>query len=581
MLQKTTRNLIIILALLSVMLAASALPGQATLDEPQTDALYVWRLYLRQPQDTAFLTSGMWDVLEARGPDYLQVMGSADVADQLRALGFRVTLHHEVTQRGSLAYFDGYRTVAEHYQHMDDIVALHPSLAVTVTYGASWERTQSASAGHDLRAICITHLRPGDCALNPHTDKPRFFLMAAIHARELSTSELAWRWMDYLVNNNAHDADIWALLEHNEMWIVPVANPDGRVAVESGGNAPLYQRKNTNTSNGVCGPLGASNQPGIDLNRNASFKWGESGSSTEPCYMTYHGPYLASEPEQAALESLMSALFHDQRGPLDTDAAPITTTGAMISLHSYSDLVLLPLGWTQCYGYPCNASLRAPNDTELRGLAFHMSYHNGYFTGQASEALYPASGTTDDWAYGVLGIPGFTFEVGPNDSSACGDFMPEYACQDSLFWRLNRGAFLYLAKVARQPYALALGPVVDTSSSVLVAPISGTLHFTATIAADRCGNSGYDRPAVNNIQAASFSINTPPWISTSISISMTATDGTFDSPVEVVSGALPQLPPGMYTIYIHGQDAAGNWGPTTAQWILVPRQQLLLLPVFN
>ena len=56
-------------------------------------------------------------------------------------------------------------------------------------------------------AICITKRRPNtnDCALTPDTDKPRFVLMAAIHARELTTSELAWRWMDELVND--YDVD--------------------------------------------------------------------------------------------------------------------------------------------------------------------------------------------------------------------------------------------------------------------------------------------------------------------------------------------------------------------------------------
>jgi len=70
---------------------------------------------------------------------------------------------------------------------------------LTVTYGLSWKK-QNASGGFDLRAICITKMRPGDCSLNPNTDKPRYFLMAAIHARELTTAELAWRWVDLLIS---------------------------------------------------------------------------------------------------------------------------------------------------------------------------------------------------------------------------------------------------------------------------------------------------------------------------------------------------------------------------------------------
>ena len=46
-------------------------------------------------------------------------------------------------------------------------------------------------------------------------------------------------------------------------------------------------------------------------------------------------------------------------------------------------------------------------------------------------------------------------------------------------------------------------------------------------------------------------------------IPMNPTDGTFDSPTEgvTVSGD-PGLPPGNYTLFVHGRDSAGNWGGT-------------------
>jgi len=48
-------------------------------------------------------------------------------------------------------------------------------------------------AGSDLFGIKLTNRqRPGP--------KPTFFLMAAIHARELTTSELALRLVDYLLS---------------------------------------------------------------------------------------------------------------------------------------------------------------------------------------------------------------------------------------------------------------------------------------------------------------------------------------------------------------------------------------------
>jgi hypothetical protein len=267
------------------------------------------------------------------------------------------------------------------------------------------------------------------------------------------------------------------------MWIIPVANPDGRHIVEQGGNSPYLQRKNANDSLGNCiVPPTASNHHGVDLNRNASFQYGVAGSSTFPCDQTYRGAAAASDRRE---------FF----GKPDAEPVPRPTRPCAdrcraahhhrrhAHLHSYSDLVLLPWGWTECFGFACPSNLRAPNDAGLRSFAFRLSYYNGYDTGQGSELLYATSGTTDDWAYGVLGIPGFTFEIGPQffffeySSST-----PPYACQDSTFWPLQRGAFLYAAKSARHPYAHTLGPTTLSVSLSVTHTAAGTpVTLTAVV----------------------------------------------------------------------------------------------------
>lgn len=557
---------------------------------------YILKVRANTAADVTRLIQTGVDVLEVREGQWLWVQGNAAVAEALRAKGFTVEIAQPVKSAAAyspFSYYGGYRTVAEHEQHMADLASTYPNLAKVLTYGQSWLRQQGQPGGHALKVICITEMQVGDCALDPNTNKARFFLMAAIHARELTTSELAWRWMDLLTQGYGNDADITALLKHTEIWIVPTSNPDGRVRVEEGGDTPLSQRKNLHVATGgSCGDTSTfpgADQDGIDLNRNADFKWGVAGSSVFPCDLTYRGESGSSEPEQQALESLMRNLFHDQRVDDDTTGAPITTTGAMLTLHSYSNLVLIPWGWTECGFSACPASSQAPNETGLRAYGFRLSYYNGYDTGQPSELLYAASGTTDDWAYGRLGIAAATFEIGPTFGN-CTNFTPLYSCQDSLFWPLNKDAFLMAAKLAREPYTLSLGPSVVAASVVisrdLNVSLTASLALTATIAGvaddDAFGNSfnSVGRPATQPISTAELYIDTPPWLGGS-AIVMHTRDGVFDSNRENLQLTLPlsDMVAGQHLIYLRAQDSGGAWGPTTSAWLDTRSWNLYHFPI--
>jgi hypothetical protein len=546
--------------------------------KPPAPVPLVLRVNVASNHDVHALLAAGYDVLEARTGNTISILGDDATATQLRAAGYTV-IEARPIQNSKFKiqnFFSGYRTVAEHEAHLADVVAAHPDLAKVIDYGDSWRKLNNVPNSHDLKAICITKLHAGDCALNPNTSKPRFLLMAAIHARELTTSEMAWRWIDLLVKGYGVDPEITLLLDTSEMWVIPVANPDGRTIVEAGGNTPFLHRKNANTSNGNC-PLPApgnsygSWQAGVDLNRNASFMWGGFGASTQPCSAIYRGPSAGSEPEQQALESLMRQLFPDQRGAALTDAAPITATGTFISLHSFSDLVLFPWGWTECGFAACPPGQRAPDDAGLRALAFRMSHFNGYATGQPSELLYAASGTTDDWAYGELGVASYTFEIGPAFGEPCGFFTPPYECQDGTFWPRNRDAFLVAAKAARQPYALSRGPsATDVRLSCPIVSAGAPATLTVTLDDTTLGANGVSRPTPQAITAAEVYVDAPPWAG-GTPITLTATDGAFDATKEQAQATISagSLSTGRHMLLVRGQNAGGFWGPVTAQWVNV------------
>jgi murein tripeptide amidase MpaA len=421
-------------------LLTTLLGGTATAQPADTPVF--WRVPATAAQAQA-LTEAGFDVEEGDAGS-VDVVGGQAVAAKLRALGYRPsfsdTVYKELPARtDALAadtFYGGYRTVTAHENHLTQVASAHPDLATKYTIGQSWKKTKG-QGGHDIQALCLTKKQAGDCTLSTTSTKPKFFLMAQIHARELSTGELAWRWIDYLADGYATDATAKSILDTTEVWVVPIANPDGVDIVASGGNSPKLQRKNADNSRGSC----TGTNIGIDLNRNSTFKWG--GDSNSACSETYQGVSAGSEPETQALEKLARAIYPDQRGTGDNDPAPSTAKGTMITLHSYGNDIIIPWGFTQA---------TSPNDAQYRRLGAKYAASNGYLVGTNEETVgYDTTGTTDDFTYGVLGVASVTFEVG-GSSGSCGGFLPKYTCVDSTFWPKNKGALITAAKAAAAPY---------------------------------------------------------------------------------------------------------------------------------
>ncbi|HEY9283684.1 MAG TPA: M14 family zinc carboxypeptidase, partial [Pyrinomonadaceae bacterium] len=538
----------------------SAKDTKSQQQRPDDDGPVVARVTVRDAEELDRLVALGLDLLETREGDDLFVLTTPAHVKRLREEGWQVKVDKGQTalvrrQRpelrsagakggkaddagvGASAVQGGYLTVPEMRAFLDARAAEHPRLARTFVYGSSWERV-SRGQEHELFGIELTNSERTGA-------KPTFFLMAAIHARELTTSELALRFVDHLLTNYGTDADATWLLDEHRVVVVPVANPDGRRLAEQG----LYQRKNTHAvGDAPCAePVTMFSQPGIDLNRNHDFKWGTVDKPTiDPCTEPYPGTHAASEPETDALQNLVRSYFPDQRGPLDTDAAPLSTTGLLITLHSYGDLVMWPWGHT---------SGVAPNGTALALIGGKFAGYNGY-TAQQANKLYPSSGKTDEWAYGELGIPAYVFEVGLS-SGECGGFMPPYSCLDGgeggRFWQRNLPAFLYAARIAREPYRLVQGPTVE---SVTLTPNANGTSFELRAQIDDVRNGNL------RVAAAEYYIDTPPWRG-GTPVAMSAADGRFSTAVETVKATVAARA-GRHTIYVRGRDANNNWGPVRA-----------------
>lgn len=494
-----------------------------------------------------------WEVRRDRG--YAVVAVERAGYDWLLAQGFRLEVDTEQTARlnqpldrlpGQLTgipSYPCYRTVEETYATAAALVTAHPTLATWLDIGDSWEKvTPGGNEGYDLRVLRLTNAAiPGP--------KPKLFVMSSIHAREYTPAELVTRFAELLVNQYDVDPDVTWLLDYHEIHLLLQSNPDGRKIAETGSS----WRKNTDNDDGCT----SSNYWGTDLNRNYPFQWACcNGSSGDACDETYRGPSAGSEPETQAVLAYVRAQFPDQRAaPLDA-AAPITATGIFLDLHSYGQLVLWPWGFT---------ASAAPNGTALQTLGRKFAYFNGHSPEQ-SYGLYATDGTTDDFAYGELGLAAYTFEMGTSFFQTCSVF-------ENTIVPNNLPALLYAAKVVRTPYLTPAGPdalavTVTPTGTAAGAPLS----LTATLNDTRYNNTNGTEPT-QAIAAAEYYVDTPPWVTDPAPVAhpMAALDGAFNQTVEAVGATVDttMLDAGRHIVFVRGQDAAGNWGPFSAAFFTV------------
>ena len=542
--------LAVILATIPIAAVQATVPV-ATRSSAPADRVLVVRIYYADPADLAALSARLdvWAVYPKEG--YLEAGVTSAEYLSLLAKGYRVeidaartTKYNQPTlalpgQVDSIPGYACYRTVEETFADAQSLATAHPTLAQWIDVGDSWEKiTLGGLPGYDMLVLKLTNQ-------NAPGPKPKFFVMSSMHAREYAPAELNMRYAEYLISNYGVDPDVTWLLDYNEIHLLLQANPDGRKHAETG----VSWRKNTN--NNYCANT---DSRGADLNRNYPFYWGGSGSSGVQCNETYRGPTPASEPETQAVIAYVQSQYPDLR-PIDdlTTPAPITTSGVFLDLHSYSELVLWPWGFTNGL---------APNATALQTLGRKFAYFNNY-TPQQSIGLYPTDGTTDDFAYGTLGVPAYTIEMGT-------DFFQDCPTFDNTIVPGNLPALLYAAKAARRPYQTPAGPDALSVSATPTTTVAGALVTINASANDTRYKAGEGEPT-QNIAAARYTIDVPSWATGVISYPLAATDGTFNSSIESITAQLNTagLAPGRHSVFVEAQDASGNWGVPTAVFIWV------------
>ena len=319
--------------------------------------------------------------------DHLIAAVDYDKVAEIQELGFSVevisddawgVLKPEITRPPSKGIFDNYHFYAD----IETMLLAMESSGVAKVY----------DIGDSVESRDIWAIRISD---NPTVDEdevePSVLFVGCHHAREWISVEVPLYIAKYLTDNYATNPEIASLVDNQQIWIVPMLNPDGHEYCRTTNRG---WRKNRRGGYGV------------DLNRNYGYMWGydNEGSSGSTSASDYRGPSAFSEPETQALRDL--CLAHEFR--------------SMITYHSYGGEVAYP--WGYIWDSPPDRCRDRHMSDVMRDLMNEV--HGAGYTSD----VYPylTNGDTTDWTYGIFRMPSITLELRPTGTSGGSGFeLPE------------------------------------------------------------------------------------------------------------------------------------------------------------
>lgn len=281
----------------------------------------------------------------------------------------------------------GFLTYAEMLEQLDSMHARYPHLI---------SARNVIDTFHSIEGRPLYWLRISDHPDSDQTQKPQILYTALHHAREPAglTDMMFYMW--YLLENYQTSAEVRALVDHTEMYILPCVNPDGYIYNQTTNpNGGGMWRKNRRHN--------ADSTYGVDLNRNYGYNWGydNSGSSNVTTDETYRGTSGFSEPEIQAVKFF--AEHHHFR--------------IAVNYHTYSNMLIYPWGY--------QAGLLTPDSSLFIAYARTMTKYNGFLYGTGDQTVgYTTNGDSDDWMYGEQHTKNKVFSMTPESGSDAYGFWP-------------------------------------------------------------------------------------------------------------------------------------------------------------
>lgn len=293
---------------------------------------------------------------------------------------------YQVPSNFSLGSYAGYFTYQEMLDNLDQMANLYPNL---ITLKAP------LPGGSTIEGRPVYMVKISD---NPNVDEsePEMLYTAVHHAREPGGMSQLIFYMWYLLENQATNPEVAAIIANTELYFIPCLNPDGYLYNEftdpQGGG--LWRKNRRDNLNGSFG---------VDLNRNYGYNWGfdDQGSSPDGFSETHRGNSPFSEPETQLIRDFVNSRQFK----------------IALNYHTYGNLLIYPWG----YDY----SIYTPDSALFADYGRILTTYNSYSFGTADQTVgYIVNGSSDDWMYGEQATKPKIFSMTPECGDASFGFWP-------------------------------------------------------------------------------------------------------------------------------------------------------------
>ncbi|KAF9901855.1 hypothetical protein EC991_005613 [Linnemannia zychae] len=259
---------------------------------------------------------------------------------------------------GEENWFAGYHLYRDHVEWLKAQIRNYPAISRPFSAGKTFEGRYQAGIkiGSGTNHVVLHGLQ---------------------HSREWITGSV----VEYLIHQLlvGADARVPEYLKKYTFHIIPIMNPDGFIITQT---TDRLHRKNAQRE-GSC--------LGTDINRNWDYYWNESSndaSSTDPCASNYRGPNAFSSPEATNIARYLKSL---------------PNVALYMDFHAYSQLLLTPYGYTSKRPATYDSYLKLLADGAVKAL--EAVYGTHFQAGDIYHTIYPASGSSIDYAMGEANVP--------------------------------------------------------------------------------------------------------------------------------------------------------------------------------